>query len=454
MSEIRKALNLDDIYQAFRSEPLQISELEDFYCDTQAARGGVSARRKVARILRQNLNTNEHILFVGYKGCGKSTELNHLQQDLENEFLVLNYSVQDELDPVHLNYIEIFIVTMERLFTVALEEKLKISKEYLKSIQLWIGTKEIEEIREKYNLSAEVEVGSDTTLTIPFLQKFFAKFKATAKSSRSLKETLKTNVEPKLSDLVEHCNTLIQEVYQGLRKAGKKDLLLIIEDLDKVPIERAADLFYNYAQQLTQLRTNIIFTFPISLYNSVKFNTVKHHFSSIVELPMIKVLEKDGSENTEGMATMRALVAARLDIAANFEHADLLDKLILVSGGCIRDLFRLVQGAADAALDLGKTKINLDHCEQSILTLKREYNGNIADNRVDGQLYTAAGYFKILSELAGSKSKQVDNTESLMHLRDNLCILGYNGEGWCDVHPVVKMILRERGLWDGKLSNA
>jgi hypothetical protein len=90
----------------------------------------------------------------------------------------------------------------------------------------------------------EAEAGAEGKIGIPFLQKFFYKFKMSAKSSRSLKETIKVNIEPKLSDLIEHCNLLINEVKNGLKKIEKEDLLIIIEDLDKIPIDRAEDLFF------------------------------------------------------------------------------------------------------------------------------------------------------------------------------------------------------------------
>ncbi len=82
----------------------------------------------MARLLRDNMDTNEHILFGGYKGCGKSTELNYLEKLLSDDFLVINVSIHEDLDPVNLEYIELFIVAMEQLFRAAVERKLKISK--------------------------------------------------------------------------------------------------------------------------------------------------------------------------------------------------------------------------------------------------------------------------------------------------------------------------------------
>lgn len=450
---MQKANILDKVYQAFRSEPLHKEDIPLFYKDLEPGRGAPSPRKRMCRVLKVNDNMDDRILFTGYKGCGKSTELNYLQKDIENEFLVLNFSIQEELDPVHLNYIEIFIVTMERLFDAALEYKIDISQDYIKNIQYWIGTKEIEEIREKYNIGAEAEIGTEGSIGIPYLQKFFHKFKLTAKSSGSLKEALKTNIEPRLSDLIEHCNLLINEIRLKLNTINRKDIVIIIEDLDKIPLDRASDLFYNHAHQLTQLRANVVFTFPISLYNSIKFNVIKPYFTSIYELPMVMVNKKDGTDNPAGIQVLRDAVFARMDQNL-FDNTDILDALIRISGGCIRDLFRMILEATDNALDYERTTITVADQKRAIQTLKREYEGNIADNTVGNIKYPVEGYFELLVSLAKSKSKKIANTDTLLHMRDNLCVLGYNGEGWCDVHPVVKEILKERNKWDGTQSDA
>jgi energy-coupling factor transporter ATP-binding protein EcfA2 len=447
--KLRKAATIDEIYSSFKYRPLEINEIDEFYHETEKVRGGKPARRRIARMLEKEMGDYQHILLVGYKGSGKSTELNHLQKDIQDEYLVINYSVMDELDPIHLNYIELFIVTLERLFTIAREHKLRISRAYIKNITHWIQSKEIEEIRTKYNIGVDAEVGAEGKIGIPFLQKFFYKFKMSAKSSRSLKETIKTNIEPKLSDLIEHCNLLVNEVIQGLKKIEKKDLLIIIEDLDKIPIDRAEDLFFNYANQISQLRSNVVFTFPITSYYNIRFNTIRQYFSNIFELPMIKVKNQDQSPFEKGFNALKKIVEKRMDLTL-FESPKLLNLLIEKSGGCIRDLFRLIAEAAEHTIDYGREKINKSDCANSLSALKREYYNTIADNYRNGQKIAVETYYKTLVEVAKDATKRVDNTEEILDLRQNLCILGYNGVGWCDVHPIVKEILMEKELWDGK----
>ncbi len=455
MQAITKAFKLEDLYKAFYgSRPLNIDELDEFYLDVQQARShSASPRYKITKLLRENgLEVNAHILFIGYKGCGKSTELNHLQKDIEDKFLVLNYSVHKELDPQHLNHIELFIVTMEKLFEVAVENKLKISPIYMQRISNWLQTQEIEQINEKYiGMKAETEAGAG--FSIPYVAKFFAKLRVSAKTSGSLKEMIKRNVEPRLHELVDYCNDLIMEIILDLDRIGKKNLLIIIEDLDKIPFERAKDLFINYSNQLVALKANVIYTFPISLYNHSKFNVIKSNFTATPELPMIKVSEKDGSDSPEGIDSMKRIVKARMDTENLFTSDELLTNFVRKSGGCLMDLFLMIIEAKDNAIYKKRNRIDESDFRIAFNLRKKEYANGIADyTDEDGNKTPVTTYYNTLVALAKSKNKLPKNTDEIMLLRDNLSILGYNGEGWCDVHPIVKQILIERGEWDGQQS--
>lgn len=441
---MKKAEKLEEIYAALRKEPLELDELE-FFRETSAARG-VKVRQRLANKLRHTPGDDRHILLYGYKGCGKSTELRKLQSELQNEFLVVNFSVLEELDPVHLQYIEIFIVTMERLFAAAKEHDIPISKEYLKTVQDWEQSKEIEEIKEKYNLGVEVETGGG--LDLSYFLNFFAKFKASAKSSLSLKETLKRVVEPRLSDLIGHCNRLIIEIRNHLHNKSLKDLLIIIEDIDKAPLDRARDLFINYVGQLTQLKSNIIFTFPLALRYTPDFKTIEASFSEHIELPMIEVRTRQGQMNDEGLKVMRDILFARVSETL-FEDLALADEMALLSGGCLRDFFNLAREAAENALVENRTNISREDFKWAKNQLKREYNASIADYTPawrEEKISVKDFYDELVRVATNPRKNMPDETAVALVLRQNLMILGYNGEGWCDVHPVVREILIERAL--------
>lgn len=440
-----KATHLEEIYAAFNTEPLQIDQLAEFYVPAVEGRGD-NPLFYIKQILESTPDDHQHLLFAGYRGCGKSTELNLLQKQVQNERLVINFSVMEELDPVSLHYIELFIVTMERLFKAANDLAIPISPEYIDSISNWYQTKEIQDIKEKY-IDGGVESGAGAELSVPFFANFFSRFKASAKASKSLKEQLTLKIEPKLSQLIFHCNALIREVRTGaLKTKGLKNILLIIEDLDKLPLDRAESLFYNYSRQMVQLEVDVIFTYPIALLYNPKFTAINNIFDDTYELPMIKINERNGKEDEEGRAILRKIVEKRMDLDL-FESPKLLQAMIGYSGGCLRDLFRLIRQSALNSLALEHKKIQEADFTKSYQKLKREYANTLADKVVDGEVVIPVKtYYDELAKLAKDEKKQPMNSDPVLDLRQNLTILGYNGEGWCDVHPIVKDILKDRNL--------
>lgn len=437
----KRALKLADVYDCFRSDPLEIGDFEKYYVDADKARG-LTPQKKMIRLFEKNPGGSYKFLFVGYKGCGKSTELNRLQKELQDDFIVLNFSVRQELDILNINYIELFIVLMKRLFQfVHDEEKIEVPRQYIENITHWVKSKEIVEINDKY-LGIGIDTGAEAKSGIPFFANFFAKFTASAKASSSLKETLRQTVEPKLSELILNCNLLINEIKLQIEKIGKKGLIVIVEDMDKIDLSKGEDIFYIHSAQLTQLNCHTIFTFPIALKYYIRFTAIKNNYTDSFDLPMIRVKNRDGSLFKEGRDLMKKIVEQRMDCDL-FEDAGIIDKMIDYSGGCLFDLFRMIRDAADSALDFGRKKITGEDFHVAYLYLKSDYENTIAEN--EAEEIPVDDYYNVLVECATDPKKKPRQSKELLDLRNNLTVLGYNGENWCDVHPVVRDILKERG---------
>ncbi len=437
-----QASTLDDIYYCFANKPLEIEDIDKYYVNADKGRG-LTPMKKMKRILERNPGGSYKFLFAGYKGCGKSTELNRLEKELINDFIILNFSVRKELDVLNINYIELFLALMKRLFDFVNEEKkIEIPENYLKNITNWVQSKEIEEIRDKY-LGADIQTNLQAKLGIPFFADFFARFTASAKASSSLKETLKMKVEPKLSELISNCNLLINEIKNQSGKIDKKGLIIIVEDMDKVDLALGEDIFYVHSAQLTQLNCHTIYTFPIALKYYIRFTSIKNNYTDSFDLPMIRINNKDGSPFKEGRELMREIIGKRMAFSL-FENLDIIEKMIAYSGGCLWDLFRLIKDAADNALEKEREIITAEDFKVAYLYLKSDYESTISENKKENIPVDA--YYKMLVECANDKNKKPRQTKELLDLRNNLTVLGYNGESWSDVHPVVRDILAERGL--------
>ncbi|MEW6668484.1 MAG: hypothetical protein AB1512_25005 [Thermodesulfobacteriota bacterium] len=426
----------------FRNKPITMDEFSHLYVDTDKGRGKLLCQT-LARRLEGDPAGALKMLFAGHRGCGKSTELLRLQREIEKDFVILNFSVVEELDIQNLNYIELFIATMERLFSLfQTQSGIRLDPQSLDRIRNWVKTREIEEINKNY-MGMGVEAGFKAGSEIPFLASFFAKFTAAAKSSHSLKETLKTNVEPKLSELISNCNLLIGDIKAALPHVGKRGVVLIVEDLDKVDLKVGEDIFYVHATQLTQLECHCIFTFPIALLYNIRYTPIRSRYDGDFVLPMIKVFEKDGGDCAEGIRTMQDIVKHRMDLTL-FEEQGILKQIILYSGGVLWDLFRMIRDASDSALNREKKKIGQPDFQSAYSSLKNDYYYTIAENRERG--ISAEEYYKLLSSCANDRTKRPDSSDAMLDLRHNLTVLQYNGDQWSEVHPIVKDLLRERGL--------
>ena len=136
-----------EIYDRLSPEPLQGDDLKRYYVDSFAGRGD-NPMISLKRLLRSKPDGKFQILFSGYRGCGKSTELNKLQREISDDFIGLNFSAVKELDPVNINYVELFVLAMEKLFDVVGTNHIRINPQLFESVRQWSRSAEIENIRE------------------------------------------------------------------------------------------------------------------------------------------------------------------------------------------------------------------------------------------------------------------------------------------------------------------
>ncbi len=439
--------NLSSIFSRLSTNALEQEGLDDYYVDVSRGRGerGYNPIDVLKLRLDNNPGGKLQILFSGYRGCGKSTELNKLQQKISADFFVLNFSVLEDLDLVNINYVELFVIIMEKLFNLVAEHHIRVKPSLFASIREWSRTAEIQKITELTGGSL-LEAGMEAKVSALGFAGLFGKIRASANASNTTKKTIIENIEPRLSDLVNHCNALIREVKINLPDIGKKGLLIIVEDLDKLSMDKAEELFFNHSHILRSLHTHVLFTFPISLCYHPKATVITRNFDKSFELPMVKVHDKQGRPYAAGREALRQIIARRIGREC-FEPPELVDKFIDASGGCLRDLFSMIIDAAETALSDERELMLEDDFARSFTIIRRDYENTIAEKRIDNVVVTpVAEYYNALKEVALSETKKVDNTGVILDLRHNLCILGYNDEGWCDLHPAVKSILLERKL--------
>jgi len=212
-------------------------------------------------------------------------------------------------------------------------------------------------------------LGSEVDFEKLELDAKIAKFTATIKSSPDARLQIRKAPEPNVSNLIQAANDLLDEAVTRLKARGCRDLVLIVDNLDRIVLRDLEGglnthdrLFLNRGAQLNALRCHIVYTLPISMVFSPKATALVNVFGRRPDvLPMVKVSEPDSMDNPTGMNVTQEMVRKRLAEAtvaesAAFDSPETLNYLCRMSGGHVRNLLILIRSACTAAGTLPLTR--------------------------------------------------------------------------------------------------
>ncbi|MDY6939760.1 MAG: AAA family ATPase [Cyanobacteriota bacterium] len=382
-----------DVREFFRatnpSRTLAADNEEDrkFYIDFSSVRGG-----QIIEELEQNITffspdepTCE--LFTGHIGCGKSTELRRLAAELEHEgFHVVYFESSQDLEMGDVDVGDILLAIARRV-SESIEELEQFHLEQPRGLQsLLRGAARL--LQTEIDLSAEVgvpgfgqvsastdgsfsaevgvpgfgQVAASDAEGLSVVALGIGKITAKAKNSPELRSKLREYLEPRTSSLIDAINQeLIEPAKEKLKEYGKKGLVAIVDNLDRVesrqkPWGRSQPeyLFVDRGEQLCQLNCHVVYTMPLSLLFSNDLSRLTSRFGVDPKvLPMVPVETRDGSECADGMKRMRQMALARAfpndsdearlaRIPEIFDRPETLDRLCRISGGHVREFLRLL----------------------------------------------------------------------------------------------------------------
>lgn len=424
------AEKLEDMLKVFKPFPLGEKNYDQFYVETSEARGADAAFRIIYRL--ENVDTMPiRLLFMGHSGSGKTTELFRVQKKLSDKYQVVRFSIRDETDVMDLTYVDLIFIIMHNIIETLKRCKINVSENKLNNlISYWND----EKVLEMFNIS-KLSVEADADAKLSFLGSITALVKGIFQIGSESKTTIRKKIEPNLKQLTQYLNEIIDEINAKLAKKNKK-LLLIIEDLDKLDIEAAEELFIKHRKVITSLKISTIYTFPIFLFYSTQFNDIKDDFDAYVLLSMIKTKSRDGQKYEIGVNTIRQIIAKRAELELISDDA--LDFAIMKSGGALRDIFEMMENAVLEAKadDIYNQKIEIRHIQKAYNMLKSSYERVLSKDHIP-----------LLKEIYfDATRKPVEDEDRLMELLRSMAVIEYNGERWCGLHPAIEDFLQEKGV--------
>lgn len=435
----KKATTLSQMQDAFNPSPLVTrGELEEFYQETSYARTGDQFSDFVQNLslqLEDSAEVVQHKLFIGHPGCGKTTELYQLLQKTQDAGFIACLGRCDlELDSADVEYTDVLFLVLDLIVKAAVDNGITLSTELVKEIRdYW--EQDVEVVREiSKQEESEIAGGGEAAIGIAGLFKIFSEIKGIIKNSSVSRKQIRQRIEPQSSELIAKIQQVIDEISNKSVELGKKKIpLVILDGLDKIPLEQARKIFRENGARFADLKIHLIVTFPIALTYTPEYSDIMTWFPNPEKLPMIKLRKWEGDRYAqryeEGLQTMKRIVERRAE--QSLFEGGVLELLIKQTGGYIRDLFRCITRAATRARIREAEKISMEDAEMALGNLESDINARYSADMIP------------VMEKIYKGEKFVSASEDMTKLLQIGAVLEYNGQRWCDLHPLVEKWLKK-----------
>ncbi|MEH1849060.1 MAG: P-loop NTPase fold protein [Nostoc sp.] len=424
-------LDLVRFFQACNpSKTLVVSKPEDrqYYIDFSKVRGAKIIEELGRTITCLSPEEPTCQLFTGHIGCGKSTELLRLKAELEQQgFHVVYFESSQSLDMADIDVTDILLAVAREVSQSLEAIKINLKPGYFKNLFT-----EVSEF-----LQTPLNIGVEAQLSVGI-----AKITAKTKDSPKLRSQLRQYLEPRTNGILESINKeLLKPAREKLKQQGKKGLVVIIDNLDRVDNSQKPSgyyqpeyLFVERGEQLNQLNCHVVYTIPLVLIFSNALGRLTNRFGADPKvLPMVPVQLQDGSQFSQGIILLQQMVMTRAFpgvsweqnrnlITEVFDSPDTLERLCRVSGGHLRNLLML-----------------LFRClQQEDPPLSREcVDRVIKQRRNELTLAITPDEWEVLRKVAQEKSLRGNEKYELL-LRSMFVFEYRNEDGsWFDVNPIL-----------------
>jgi len=396
--------------------------------------------------LYKTLRTIENacLLFSGFPGSGKTTELKRLQERLDpGKADPIEKPRSKDPRPTQVVYISgeeffdlwqpINIADVLRVIAYHLDEAAQLAttgtktpdKGFVKELVEFLKNTKIEGV-------AKADLGQYTKGIVNVMLEF--------KHTLPFREATREAIAKRGQAFVDMVKKSISESIDAIRRVRGENtrVVVIVDDLEKIQpiderdrglIEKSIELLFVKQAPLLRLPCHVVYTFPLWLKYQYAISSAFD--APPIVLPMVKVWDKDKkAPSSEGYDALIEVLRKRIDLQAVFggESSPQLTSVIRASGGYLRDLFRLVREMILIGDDF---PVDATGTEDVIGRLQQEYSHTL--------LGTDCG---VLAEVANHHRPPQDSGSRMAtfaRLYEKRLILAYrNGTEWYDVHPLIK----------------
>ncbi len=409
------------IYQAFDPSPLKADDT-DLYVDLDEVRGSTGLVKKLAETIKLSESTTTQLL-AGHIGSGKSTELRLLQKQLQDDgYFVVFCQILEDIDERDVDFPDVLLSMMRQMASQIKERgRIELKPSYFQQ--------RFEEVNELFKSKVD----------LPDLINGLFNLSSAIKSSPDTRKKIREIFEPKTNDWLSAANDIIGKAVLELSKKHRNGLVIIVDDLDKVSVEKSAEqrssvaerLFLERHAQLTGFQCHIVYTLPLPLVYSCRERDIAslYKLDAPPVVPMTKVVGRDGRRYKKGFDKFISIIQKRLSKAkvttSVFESNRIRDKIIKYSAGQPRQLMILIREAIIA----GSVPIKEEYIENIARKIRHSYERQLRQE-----------HWSIIEQVKQDNrlERNAGNDALCMELLANRAILYYlNEDQWYGLNPLL-----------------
>jgi hypothetical protein len=392
--------------------------------------------------------------LIGHPGVGKSTELTRLVEKMSGRFRAIRFQVTEDLDPGNFKAFDVLLLMMIKI----VEETARPVEDggagkfppegLLQAIVDWFAAEETTVTRSRTTaIEASAGVGPPAISLWQKVTGLFANLKGEMKYSADRGTKIVEYRLLRVSTLINLVNKLLADCSDLLRMATNREWLFIGENFDRpeIPTRLVEDFFLTHAHILRDIQVHTIFSIPIGLVYSERATQLPCPTDRIHIVPDTPVFNRHHEASKEGRSALREVLAAR--VSPKLFEGDQMKRVIVASGGNLRDLLAMVKLAADSAILRRSPKGTIG---------KRDVDSAINGLRTDYQRKLGVGAFDVAKLTYPEKAARLVDIYNqdpdaqipdpvLYSLLNARAVQEFNGERWFGVHPVVVDILKAQG---------
>lgn len=309
------------IYSQNNNQDQNDQENANYYIDLASGRGE-DIVKKLRRAIALSPNKPTYQLLSGHIGSGKTTELLRLKSLLETQGFTVIYCAAD----IHLKIDDVGLTELCLVIFQMVLQQLETKEDSLSLAYLPNAIAEIEQ-------SMRIATSTRTSTYGQRIQKILQVLQANEQHRRQLRHYL----EPRLKKLLlASGDEVIAIEVERLRQLGKKGLVILVDNLDRLSIEQVEVIFGEDGKYLRQFHCHMIYTLPMlaiahsDLTTARKTDDKQSRSDQPIVLPSLWLRDRHNQTNqinqinneinAESLNLLRQVVLARMLPQVKPEH--------------------------------------------------------------------------------------------------------------------------------------